>query len=70
MNVLEPGGQEAVVHFGDAEFTVVRAGAFVRCAVTGERIPLAALKYWNVDTQEAYVDAAAAAKGFGLSTKE
>ncbi|MBY0423464.1 MAG: DUF2093 domain-containing protein [Parvularculaceae bacterium] len=65
MNKQEPGG-EAVVRYGDAEFTVVRPGAYVLCATTGVRIPLAALKYWNVDKQEAYVDAAAALKGFGL----
>ncbi|MBX9746099.1 MAG: DUF2093 domain-containing protein, partial [Hyphomonadaceae bacterium] len=27
---------------------------FVRCAVTGEKIPLDDLRYWNVDLQEAY----------------
>lgn len=31
-----------------------RPGAFVRCAVTGEPIPLEDLRYWNVDLQEAY----------------
>ncbi|MEM9842318.1 MAG: DUF2093 domain-containing protein, partial [Pseudomonadota bacterium] len=31
------------------------------CAVTGRKIPLAALRYWSVDRQEAYIDAAAAA---------
>lgn len=65
MNKQEPGG-EAIVRYGDAEFTVVRAGAYVVCATTGVRIPLAALKYWSVDRQEAYADAAAAAQGFGL----
>jgi len=57
---------EAIVEYGDAEFTVIKSGGFVRCAVTGVRIRLEALKYWNVDTQEAYVDAVAATKGFGL----
>jgi hypothetical protein len=33
---------------------VIRAGDFVLCAVTGRRIPLARLKYWNVPRQEAY----------------
>jgi len=33
---------------------VRKAGAFVRCAVTGEPIPLEELRYWNVDRQEAY----------------
>ncbi len=67
MNLQEQFGDgEAIVEYGDGEFTIVRPGAFVRCAVTGAKIPLQALKYWNVDRQEAYVDAAAAIEGFGL----
>ncbi len=66
MNVQEPGGGEARLRYEDADFTVVKPGSYVVCAVTGVRISLQALKYWNVDRQEAYVDAAAALKGFGL----
>ena len=40
--------------YGDGEFRVVEAGAFVLCAVTGEKIPLDDLRYWDVDLQEAY----------------
>ena len=58
---------EAIVEYLDADFAVVRPGRFVRCAVTGVRIPLENLRYWNVDKQEAYVDAAAAMKGFGVA---
>ena len=61
-------GDEAVIEYSDAEFHIVKPGAFVRCAVTGQRIPLNALRYWNVDKQEAYVDAAAAMKGFGVGS--
>lgn len=57
---------EATLDFLDAEFAVVRPGRFVRCAVTGVKIPLEALKYWNVDKQEAYANAEAAMIGFGL----
>ena len=32
---------------------------FVRCAETRVEIPLDELRYWSVDRQEAYVDAAA-----------
>ena len=60
------GGREAIIEYLDAEFTVVKSGDFVRCAVTGKKIPLEALRYWNVDKQEAYVDAAAAMHGFGV----
>ena len=58
-------GEEAVVEYGDAEYHVLKPGGYVRCAVTGAKIPLKALKYWNVDKQEAYADAAAAMRGFG-----
>ncbi len=60
------GGREAVLEYLDAEFAIVKPGDYVRCAVTGARVPLDALRYWNVDKQEAYADAAAAMKGFGL----
>jgi hypothetical protein len=41
---------------------VLANGDHVICAVTGTRIPLTELRYWNVDRQEAYVDAEASAK--------
>jgi hypothetical protein len=45
---------EAKVEFLDGDFRIVRPGAYVRCAVTGEPIPLEELRYWSVDRQEAY----------------
>lgn len=39
---------------------MLRPGKFVRCAVTGKPILLEDLRYWSVELQEAYVDAAAA----------
>jgi hypothetical protein len=45
---------EAEVEYRDGDYRVRKAGAFVRCAVTGEPIPLEELRYWNVDRQEAY----------------
>lgn len=53
---------EAKVRYLDGEYQVLGAGDFVRCAVTGEVIALADLKYWSVERQEAYVDAAASLK--------
>jgi|TARA_R110000868_G_scaffold188932_1_gene431789 hypothetical protein len=47
---------EAVLEFGDSDFIILKPGAFVRCAVTGDPVPLADLRYWNVDEQEAYRD--------------
>ena len=53
---------EAKVEFLDGDFRVVRPGAFVRCAVTGQPIPLDELRYWSVDRQEAYASPAASMK--------
>lgn len=52
-----PMSGEAVVEFLDSDFRVVKPGAFVRCAVTGEPIALEDLKYWSVPRQEAYASA-------------
>lgn len=54
MNKHDPGGPEAVLRYEDNEFTILRQGLFVRCAVTGARIPLDELRYWSVDLQEPY----------------
>ena len=46
----------------DQRFVVRRCdvgGDFVRCAVTGQPIALDALRYWSVELQEPYADAAA-----------
>ncbi|SFL34274.1 DUF2093 domain-containing protein [Methylorubrum salsuginis] len=51
---------EAKVEYGDGTMRVLKPGSFVRCAVTGEAIDLDALRYWNVDRQEAYATPEAA----------
>ena len=53
------GGSEALVRYNTPDFHVLSPGSYVVCAVTGERIPLDELKYWSVERQEAYADAAA-----------
>ena len=53
---------EARVEFVDGEYRIIRPGAFVRCALTGEPIPLEELRYWSVDRQEAYSSPAASMK--------
>ncbi|MCO5159006.1 MAG: DUF2093 domain-containing protein [Aquamicrobium sp.] len=59
MNRFEgPGGREARIRYLDGDFQVLSPGAFVRCAVTGDTIPLDDLKYWSVARQEPYVSAA------------
>jgi hypothetical protein len=64
MNKLEFTGRngEARLRYLDSDFQVIVPGAYVTCAVTGKRIPLSDLRYWSVDRQEAYVDAAASLK--------
>ena len=45
---------EAMVEYGDGTMRVVKPGTYVRCAVTGDAIPLDALRYWSAERQEAY----------------
>lgn len=55
---------EAKIRYLDGDYQVESPGTFVRCAVTGAAIPLEELKYWSVENQEAYVDAAASLKRY------
>jgi hypothetical protein len=50
----------ALVRYGDGEIVVLRPGRYVLCAVTGKKIPLEALRYWNPRLQEAYASPAQA----------
>ncbi|MEM6461117.1 MAG: DUF2093 domain-containing protein [Pseudomonadota bacterium] len=57
MNRFEGHGSgEAKIRYMDADFQVISPGSHVRCAVTGEIIPLDELKYWSVERQEPYID--------------
>lgn len=49
--------REAVLLFGDSHFDILQPGDYVRCAVSGEKIALSALRYWSVGMQEAYASA-------------
>lgn len=62
--IARPAG-EARLRYLDNEVQVLSPGDYVVCAVSGRKIPLAALRYWNVDLQEAYIDAAAASERMG-----
>ena len=35
-------------------FKVIQEGDYVLCAISGKKIPLENLTYWNVDLQEPY----------------
>ena len=52
--LMNSGERAATLLFGPNSFRVIRPGHFVLCAVTGEPIPLEALRYWSVERQEAY----------------
>ena len=52
-------GRIAKLHYLDGTFRLLSDGDHVLCAVTGVTITLEELRYWSVERQEAYVDAAA-----------
>ena len=52
--LMNSGDGEAKLYFGPSSFRVLRAGKFVRCAVSGEPIALEELRYWSAELQEAY----------------
>ena len=61
---LTGGGDLAVLRYGDGEFTVMRPGPFVLCAVSGKKIALDDLRYWSAVHQEAYAGPAQALEGW------
>ena len=52
----------AKIKFLPNNFEVIKEGDHVICAVSGRKIPLNNLNYWNVDLQEAYFSYIEAAK--------
>ncbi len=57
----------ARLHYMANGFRVLTPGDHVVCAVTGERIPLDALRYWSVARQEPYASAEIAMKAMNGS---
>ena len=47
----------AVIQYEPGNYEIVMPGSYVLCAVTGQRIPLDHLRYWNAERQEAYATA-------------
>lgn len=58
--LVSNSNRTARLHYMANGFRVLSQGDHVLCAVTGQRIPLDALRYWNVARQEAYANAAIA----------
>ena len=50
-------GRAARLHYLSGSYRVLTQGDYVSCAVTGTRIPIAALRYWSHELQEAYISA-------------
>ena len=57
--LMSGAGKSARVHYMAGTFRVLSDGDHVVCAITGERIPLHELRYWSIERQEPYLDAAA-----------
>lgn len=52
--LMSASDKAAKLYFGPSSFRVLRPGSHVYCAVTGEAIVLAELRYWSAERQEAY----------------
>tara|TARA_B100001750_G_scaffold206294_1_gene183905 strand:+ start:364 stop:558 length:195 start_codon:yes stop_codon:yes gene_type:complete len=44
----------ARLKYGPNSYEIIKEGNYVICAISGKKIPLNELSYWNVDLQEAY----------------
>ncbi|WP_439547454.1 DUF2093 domain-containing protein [Sandarakinorhabdus sp.] len=55
--MLDRFGRAARLHYESGSYRIVESGDHVNCAVTNQRIPLAALRYWSHELQEAYFSA-------------
>jgi len=63
--LMNSAGRLARLHYLPGTYRVLGHGDHVLCAVTHQPIPLADLKYWSVERQEAYVSAEASLKAEG-----
>lgn len=44
----------AKVSLDHGQFKIIENGDHVKCSISGKKIALDSLKYWNVDLQEVY----------------
>jgi len=63
--LMSQTGRLARLHYLPGTFRVLTHGDHVLCAITRQPIPLAELKYWSVERQEAYVSAQASLEAEG-----
>ncbi|MBS0481345.1 MAG: DUF2093 domain-containing protein [Proteobacteria bacterium] len=52
--LMSANDRAASLHYQPNGFRVLKPGTHVICAVSGEAVPLEALRYWSVERQEAY----------------
>ena len=52
--MLTPSAKPAMLLYEPSSFRIISPGNHVICAVSGQQIPLEALRYWSVLHQEAY----------------
>lgn len=57
--LMSQKNRPARLHYLAGTYRILVPGDHVLCAVTRQPIPLAELRYWSVERQEAYADAAA-----------
>ena len=56
--------KEAKLEYNHGSFKIISEGEYVLCSVSGKKILLSDLKYWNVELQEAYYSPEEVAKKF------
>jgi hypothetical protein len=59
---MNTADRPAMLFYQANGFRVLSPGTHVLCAVSGELVPLEALRYWSVDRQEAFANAALATR--------
>jgi hypothetical protein len=59
MMLMSGRGREAKIRYLAGTFRLLSDGDHVRCAETGAMIALDELRYWSIERQEPYIDAAA-----------
>lgn len=60
--LMSSSDRPATLHYDHNGFRVISPGYHVLCAVSGQPIPLEALRYWSVTRQEAYASPELATK--------
>ena len=61
--------KKAKLIFKHNYFEIVEEGDYVLCSVSGKKIPLQSLNYWNVDLQEAYFSPIEVDKRYSVQKK-